>query len=319
MKVMLTQDWDKKYSEKIESEFPDIEIVKALEEEEQKQVLEVVDVVLGFPGDLDANMLADAPNLKWVQVLSAGVDKIMQQPGVEKMAAKNILLTNMSGLHKDIIAEHSFALILNFSRRLSEFQRQQEKQEWNRLKLTGLAGKRLLVVGLGAIGREIVTRANAFGMEVIGVKRNPEEEVAGVDKIFSPANLSEAFTDVDYAVTILPLTEETEGLVGREEFAAMPESAYFINVGRGKVVNEAELIKALETKAIAGAGLDVFEEEPLPADSPLYKMNNVIITPHVAGSFGGYYSRAAQMFMENLDLYFKGEKLKRLVDYEAGY
>ena len=319
MKIMLTQDWDAKYSQKIEAEFDDIEIVKALEDDQQREVIEDAEVVIGFPGDLDACILAKGPELKWVQALSAGVDKLLDQPEAKWLAENGVKLTNMSGLHRDIIAEHTMAFILSFSRRLPELYKQQRNKEWNRLKLNGLKGKKLLVLGLGAIGQEIVKVANAFGMVVDGVKRNPDEKVPGVDSIYGQDQLQEAFADVDFAVSILPLTPETEGMIGAAEFKAMPETAYFFNVGRGPVVNQAELIAALEANEIAGAGLDVFEEEPLPSDSALFAMDNVIITPHVAGSFSGYYQRATEMFIEDLRLYKDGKALKRLVDYQAGY
>jgi len=319
MKVMLTQDWDDEYSQKIESEFGELEIIKALEEDEQRKVMENAEVVIGFPGDLDAGLLAEGPKLKWIQALSAGVDKLLDQPETEWLAENGVKLTNMSGLHKDIIAQHTMAFILSFSRRLPELYEQQQNKEWNRLSLTGLKGKRLLVLGLGAIGQEIVKVANAFGMVVDGVKRNPDEWVPGVEKIYGQDQLQKAFMNVDYAVSILPLTPETESMIGADEFNAMPETAYFINVGRGPVINQDELLAALEFGGIAGAGLDVFEEEPLPPESPFYKLNNVIITPHVAGSFSGYYERATDMFIENISLYQAGNELKRLVDYQAGY
>ncbi|MBF8437845.1 D-2-hydroxyacid dehydrogenase [Halanaerobiaceae bacterium Z-7014] len=319
MKVMLTQDWDEKYSQKIEAEFEDIEIVKALEDDEQQRAMEDAEVAIGFPGDLDAGILAEGPELKWVQALSAGVDKLLEQPEAEWLAENGVKLTNMSGLHRDIIAEHTMAFILSFSRRLPELFKQQQNKEWNRISLTGLKGKRLLVLGLGNIGQGIVEVANAFGMVVDGVKRNPDEGVPGVDRIYGQDQLQEAFAGVDFAVSILPLTSETEGMIGAAEFKAMPESAYFINVGRGPVVNQDELLAALEFGEIAGAGLDVFEEEPLPPESPFYKLDNVIITPHLAGSFSGYYERATDMFIENIRLYQAGKEMKRLVNYEAGY
>ena len=319
MKVMLTQDWDNEYSQKIQAEFNDIEIVKALDEDEQLKAMEDAEVVIGFPGNLDAGILAEGPKLKWVQALSAGVDKLLDQPEAEWLAENGVKLTNMSGLHRDIIAEHTMAFILSFSRRLPELYDQQKNKEWNRLSLTGLNGKKLLVIGLGAIGQGIVEVANAFGMIVDGVKRNPDAKVPGVKNIYGQNQLQEALKNVDFAVSILPLTPETAGVIGAAEFKAMPETAYFINVGRGPVVNQDELIAALESGEIAGAGLDVFEDEPLQPESPFYKMDNVIITPHVAGSFSGYYQRATDMFIENISLYQAGKEMKRLVDYEAGY
>ena len=319
MKVMLTQDWDNEYSQKIQAEFNDIEIVKALDEDEQLKAMEDAEVVIGFPGNLDAGILAEGPKLKWVQALSAGVDKLLDQPEAEWLAENGVKLTNMSGLHRDIIAEHTMAFILSFSRRLPELYDQQKNKEWNRLSLTGLNGKKLLVIGLGAIGQGLVEVANACGMIVDGVKRNPDAKVPGVKNIYGQNQLQEALKNVDFAVSILPLTPETKGMIGAAEFKAMPETAYFFNVGRGPVVNQDELIAALESGEIAGAGLDVFEDEPLQPESPFYKMDNVIITPHVAGSFSGYYQRATDMFIENISLYQAGKEMKRLVDYEAGY
>ncbi|MFN2364433.1 MAG: NAD(P)-dependent oxidoreductase, partial [Halarsenatibacteraceae bacterium] len=202
MKIMLTQDWDDKYSQKIEAEFDDIQIVKALDEDEQRKVIEDAEIVIGFPGNLDAGLLAEGPELKWVQALSAGVDKLLDQPEAEWLAENGVKLTNMSGLHRDVIAEHTMAFILSFSRRLPELFEQQKNKEWNRLKLDGLRGKKLLVLGLGAIGQEIVKVAGAFGMVVDGVKRNPDEKVPGVEKIYGQDQLEVALADVDFAVSI---------------------------------------------------------------------------------------------------------------------
>ena len=318
MKLMLTQDWKDKYSRKLKEQHPEVEIIKALTREKQEEVLQEAEAVMGFTGSMELDLLADAPNLNWIQALSAGVDRIITSQYADKLKEKKVTITNVRGLHRDIIAEHTLALMLSFTRRLPDFYRQQQRRVWKRLQVDYLGDKKLVVLGLGAIGKEIARRAAAFNMTVAGVKRSPEE-VPGVAEIYSPDQLPEAFRGADFIAAILPLTAETRQMLGEEEFAAMPDNAVFINVGRGKVVQEEALISALQQGKLAGAALDVFQDEPLEATSPLYELENVIITPHIAGSFPDYYTRAVDIVSENLKRYLNDRELINQVVYSRGY
>jgi phosphoglycerate dehydrogenase-like enzyme len=188
-------------------------------------------------------------------------------------------------------------------------------------------------VGYGSIGREVGRIGQCFGMEVVAVKRSAGEvgdtgyrvpgtgdpEAQALDRIYPPDRLVEMLAECDYVVISLPLTPETEGLIGEEELRAMKPSAYLVNISRGEIIDEAVLIKALQEGWLAGAGLDVFHQEPLPPDSPLYDLDNVILSPHVAGFSPHYDERASDLFVENLRRYLAGEELLNVVDKQAGY
>ncbi|MCJ7497452.1 MAG: D-2-hydroxyacid dehydrogenase, partial [candidate division Zixibacteria bacterium] len=184
-----------------------------------------------------------------------------------------------------------------------------------------LRGKTLGIVGLGSIGIALSKKGKCFGLEIVGMKNRLRkgERIRYVNKIFLKEKLSELLKLSDFVALTLPLTEETFHLIGEKELAQMKSSAYLINTSRGKIVDEKALIKALENKKIAGAGLDVFEEEPLNPDSKLYGFENVIITPHIAGSMEDYFQKVAQIFEENLKRFLSGRKMINLVDKKLGY
>jgi phosphoglycerate dehydrogenase-like enzyme len=198
--------------------------------------------------------------------------------------------------------------------------RLQLAHRWDHAAVAGdeLRGRTLGILGLGAIGRDIARAAAAFDLNVIGIKRHPEPAV-GVARVLPPEGLHEVLREADYLLVALPLTGATRGLIGEAEFAAMKSSAILINIGRGAIVDEAALIAALRDGRIAGAGLDVFMEEPLPPDSPFYEMPNVIVTPHVAGSTPRYFDRVTALLIENLRRFLKQEPLHNVVDKELGY
>jgi len=319
IKFLLAHDWGDKYTDSLCDEDPGLEIIEAFDREAQQEKAAEVEVALGFPGELELDLLLESDRLTWIQTLSAGVDRIVRSPHAEELSSKGVILTNMSGLHRDVIAEHAMAFILNFNRRFHHYRDQQKQQEWNRLEMGYATDNMITILGVGSIGRELAARAKAFGMEVTGVKRDPSTGLKYVDHVHPPAEIEEAVAASDYVVSTLPLTSATENMIDAGVFAAMPEKSYFINVGRGDVVVEEDLLKALDDGEIAGAGLDVFREEPLPEDSPFYERGNVIVTPHVAGSFPDYYKRAFEILLENLRRYRTGEEMMNRVNYEQGY
>lgn len=257
-----------------------------------------------------------APQLRWIHSTGAGVDALL----FPEIMSREITLTTSSGIHRSVV-EHVFAVMLVLTRRLHLALRDQLQRKWDRHRASGgedLHGKTLGVLGMGTIGTEIAQKARAFGMHVIGMRRTASP-VPGVDEVVGSDGLHAVLRASDAVVVALPLTVHTKGLIGEEAFRTMKPSAFFINIGRGPIVQEQALISALRERRIAGAALDVFEREPLPADSPLYEFENVIITPHVSGTTPAYMDRAVPLFCENLHRYLRGEPLRNLVDKELGY
>ncbi|MGM0410706.1 MAG: D-2-hydroxyacid dehydrogenase [Bacillota bacterium] len=320
MKILIDFDLDNSYVEKLKEINEDIEVVVTSKKEEIKKEIVDSDVLFDLRG-VDLEDIKSANNLKWIQSWTAGVDKFMTGELRDYIADNQIILTNMSGVHSNIIAEHSLGFMINFSRRFCEFNELKKEKTWDELKVGQLENRTVTVVGFGSIGREIGKRAKAFHMNVIGVNRDGSGDYNFADEIYSQDNLLKALKKADYVVAIMPLTEETKGMFGKEEFSVMKKSAYFINMARGEVVDEEVMIEALKNEEIAGAGLDVFYKEPLPEDSELYELDNVLMTPHVGGVFPEYNKKAIKIARENLEKFFIGSKEKMInkVDYDLGY
>lgn len=270
-------------------------------------------------GHVPPSLLARMPQLRWYQQWGAGADWLLRHP---ELAARDFIVTNASGIHAIQISEHILALMLAFARRLPQALRGQARGEWARQpreSLFELAGKTLVLIGLGAIGGRTARLAAALEMRVIGVRRNAGEPPPGVERVVGPDRLLEVLPLADFVVLTIPLTAETRHMIGERELRAMKRSAYIFNIGRGGTIDEPSLIRGLREGWIAGAGLDVFEHEPLPADSPLWQMDNVIITAHYAGATPHYNERALAIFLDNLRRYVAGEPLQNVVDKSLGY
>jgi phosphoglycerate dehydrogenase-like enzyme len=280
-------------------------------------------------------LIRRSPNLKWVQFLSAGADHVMRG---ELAARKNIALTNASGIHSTPIAEYTIASMLAWSHGFHVTMRAQMRREWKRNwdfmeSVDSLRGKTLGVVGYGSIGRETARIGAALGMTILALKRSPTEHrdtgwnPPGVGdpegklpaRWFGPDGCKEILRDSDFITVTLPATPHTRRFIGREEIAAMRRNAYIVNIGRGEVIDQAALIDALRENRIGGAGLDVFEREPLEPESGLWDLENVILTPHMSGSFRGYNSACCELFAENLGRFVSGKPLLNQVDRELGY
>jgi len=266
------------------------------------------------------DLILAAPKLRWYQQWAAGADWLQAHP---EAVGRDFVLTSTSGIHAVPISEHVLAMMLMFARDMPRSMRAQLRHEWpkgeGKASTFELPGKTLLVVGLGAIGRRTGQLASAFGMKVIGVRRNPGQQVEGVESIVGPGQLHAVLPLADMVLLALPLTEETRHMFGAAELRLMKPTAYLFNVGRGASVDEAALIEALRQRRIAGAGLDVTETEPLPADSPLWEMENVILTPHYSGGMASYNEKALEIFTDNLRRYQAGEPLRNVVDKRLGY
>ncbi len=241
------------------------------------------------------------PGLRWIQSVSAGTDQFP----VDALGDAGVVLTSAVGIHDVQVSEHAFGLLLAMTRGIGAAVRNQVDRDWHWPPVTDLAGMTLGVLGLGVIGEAVAHRAKAFGMEVVGTKRSLDGYTGAADEVFGPEATLEVFQRSDAVIVTLPATAETAGLVGSAEFEAL-QGGFFVNVGRGSVVDEAALVAALRSGVLRGAGLDVFEEEPLPDSSPLWDMPEVIVSPHLAGTSPRYGERLADLFAKNLPA-FRGE------------
>ena len=267
-----------------------------------------------------------APNLRWLQCSATGVDGLQPTGILDEQSG--VQVTTAVGINTVPIGEYVFGSMLMFNRTWPEMVRLQDKHiwprsiNWYRLGGSELADCTLGIVGLGSIGRRVAQLARAFGMRVVATRRSVTEgqqSDADVDKLYAPSNLHEMLHECDYVVLCVPLTLETERMIGEAELRAMRKNAYLVNVARGRVIDEAVLIRALQEGWIAGAGLDVAEEEPLPSTSPLYSMPNVILTPHVSGVSNHYDERLSELFADNLRRYRNGESLRNRYEPQRGY
>jgi len=241
----------------------------------------------------------------------------------DELRRSDVILTNASGVYGVPIAEQVLGVMLALARQLHTCVREQSAGRWPgpavRGKVDVLERKTCVILGLGDIGTEVARRAKAFRMTVIGIRRRPVSKPPEVDELVGPDRLAEVLPRADYLVVALPLTEATRHIIDAEALALMKPSAYIFNVGRGAAIDEPALIRALQEGRLAGAGLDVFEKEPLPEDSPLYQMENVIITPHSSGGSPYNRERLLDLFCPNLQRYLAGQPLLNVVDKEAGY
>ncbi len=261
------------------------------------------EIVVGWRDGLETVVLDEASRVRWLQSWSAGMDHL----DIDRYLERGIELTSANGVHAYPISETIFAMLLAFTRKLDTYIRNQAQRQWDHAGLKSeMHGKTIGIVGVGAIGEETARIAKAaFGMRTLGVRRSgaPHPQI---DEMYKTDRLLEMLPRCDYVVAIAPATPETTHLFDARAFGAMKPSAYFVNVGRGSVVDTEALLEALRNGRIAGAGLDVFEEEPLPEDHPLWAMNNVIVTPHTAGSTERYAERAVDIFLRNLAMYLDG-------------
>jgi D-2-hydroxyacid dehydrogenase (NADP+) len=263
------------------------------------------------PGEFAYEEAFLAADLEWIHSIQAGVDRFP----FEALRERGVRLTNSTGIHGDAVGETVVGYMLSFARGLHRYRSRQERREWERQPWNAaytLRGTTVCVVGLGTLGRGVSTRADALGMDVVGVKRTPTP-VDGVDEVHPATELRGAVADAKFVVVAVPLTDDTEGLVGTGELAAMREDAVLVNVARGAVVDQPALVDALESGGLGGAALDVFAEEPLPEDSPLWSMDDVVVTPHVAAMTEDYYRRVAALVEENVRRAAAGEEFANRV------
>ena len=310
--------WDRGFQlSELQARYPDANVV--IVSSRQDAIAHAADAG-AIVGSCDGELLDAAPQLTWVQIFSAGAERCVDSP---KIASGKVVLSNMQKISSPTIAEHAIAMLLSLTRRLPQFSRIMEDGRWARgpvdtAGMSSVSGKTLLVLGLGGIGTEVARLANALGMRVIGTRNSRREGPPFVDYVGLADETLTLAGRSDFIVNALPLTDATRGVLNADFFAAIPRGAYFVNVGRGATVDTGALVDALESKRLAGAGLDVVDPEPLPSDHPLWKLDNVLITPHVSAR-GSDRARHSLLLLENLDRYLAGDALLNVVDPQKGY
>ncbi|WBL15940.1 D-2-hydroxyacid dehydrogenase [Sutcliffiella sp. NC1] len=308
---------DPNLAEDLKKSFPEVtfEFFKKVSEI-PKEKLKHAEIILTY-GNLTTDHINIAENLKWIMVASAGVERMP----LNMIEEKKILVTNARGIHKIPMAEYTIAMMLQVARNSKKLIENERNCLWDRtIETMELNGKTIAILGVGAIGGEIARLAKAFRMKTLGITRT-SKQVEFVDEIYSLAELDEVLPQADFVVSVLPSTKETKHVLKHKQFQLMKDNSVFINIGRGDVVAEEILLKALELKEISHAVLDVFETEPIDEDHPFWKMENVTVTPHLSSVTKGYQPRALQIFKHNLNVYLKNENADfiNMIDLERGY
>ena len=292
------------------------EVVAAASEEELLTALPSAEVYLAGP--FNPHLLAAARSLRWVHATGAGVEGLLFP---EFVAREEITFTNSRGAHHVAMPEYVVMAMLSWTHHLPALLRAQARREWVKPVPEEIHGKTLGLLGYGEIGRATAARARALGVRCIALRRNTHDSTGAdlVERTYGPEDLHAFLAAADFVVNSLPLTQETRGLIGEPELRAMRPTAVLIHLGRGPTVRSDALLEALKNKTIAAAFLDVFDEEPLPSDSPFWELENAIITSHTSGNSVRYQERAVAIFCDNLRRYLRGESLKKVVDKRLGY
>ena len=304
---------------RIATSLPDDAVVHAREPEERRREFPAADVIVTTK--LTGEEFALARQLRWIHTTAVGVGPLLSRQAVESP----VVITNARGSHSEAIAEHAMALVLALRRNLHTAAARQAAREWaqmeiQELRVSTLRNSRLLVVGLGSIGSRIAALGHGLGMHVTGVRRRIDQPVpVGVSEVFPVERMREALSQADAVVLALPTTGETRALLSDAEFEAMRPSAVVVNIARGRLIDDDALIRALEAGRIAGAGLDAFVEEPLPATHRFWSLPTVLMTPHTAAFAGEYWPPVVDQFLENMRRYKLGDPLLNVVDKVAGY
>jgi phosphoglycerate dehydrogenase-like enzyme len=308
------------FVERVRSDFPQVEVSYSSKKCDDDQALRDADVMIGW--SLEREQLRAATTLRWVYSITAAVDQFLYP----ELISSEIAISNAGSVHGPVVAEHAIAMALALAKRLPSAVRYQERRKWameaiwnEQPRPREVRGATLLVIGLGSIGAEVAQMAAALKMHVIGVREHPERGTAGANEVVGYEALESAIGQADFVVLAAPLTPRTRHLIDARRLQLFKPTAFLINVSRGALVDEAALVKALRERKIAGAALDVFEEEPLSRWSPLWKMPQVLITPHTAFLTENVWRRHYEVFTANLKRYMAGQPLEGVVDKSRGY
>lgn len=301
-------------------DFPQIQFVQLPSYDGMSREIPDTHVLIGW--SITPEQFRSARNLKWIHSPAAAVHQLM----FPELIKSDVIVTNSGDVHGPVVAEHAIAVLLALAKRLPQAMRYQQRKEWAQEKLwqeqprpREISGEAVLVIGMGSIGREFAARARALGMKVLAVRENPEKGPSGADAVYGPAQLDAVLPQASYILLCTPVTPATTGLINRARLGLMKPEACLINVGRGPLVEEAALLEALQNGRIAGAALDVFNQEPLPPDSPFWELDNVLITPHTAAVTDRLWERHYQLIRENLNRFLQAKPLLNLIDKRRGY
>jgi D-2-hydroxyacid dehydrogenase (NADP+) len=310
MNLLILEQRAEEYKKALSPKFPEVVIHAAAQEAEVGKFIEQTDILMTIR--ISDDLIKKASKLKWIHAITTGVDYLVNLPSLRK----EVILTSTRGIHGPQVSEMAFLLMLALNRNFPEVVRNQDKSVWERWQGKLLWKKKVGILGVGVIGEEIARKAKAFGMEVFGIDII-KRKLDCIDVFYGPEDMVKVAKEVDYLVIVAPNTPETEKIVDTKVLSAMKPTAFLLNLGRGELVDEEALIRALKSGKIAGAGLDTYLQEPLPKGHPFWGMKNVIVSPHVAGMSDIYVEQALTIFEENLRRFIKGDRrnLLNLVEW----
>jgi phosphoglycerate dehydrogenase-like enzyme len=311
--IMFKAGFSEQQLNKLQEIAPQAEITNVSEDEVTDDIITKADIIFGWPSE---EQLDQAENLTWLQLPSAGADKYIDQD----LYQNEVKLTNATGVYGMPVAEQTLGMILAFNHNFPQYIKQQQENKWEAVSAKkDIYGSTFGILGFGDLGKEIARRANALGAEVLALKKTIKESPDYVTELYTPDQLNQVLKNSDYLVLTLPLTEETEGIISSNELKCMNDDALLVNVGRGELVVQEDLIEALANNSIGGAALDVTTPEPLPEENPLWELDNVLITPHCGGYSPTNPARLYELFSNNLQRYVKKKPLKNKVNFKTGY
>ncbi|HEX3105653.1 MAG TPA: D-2-hydroxyacid dehydrogenase [Terriglobales bacterium] len=318
LELWIAPPW---FAERLRREFPELDISQLNSYENLEQ--QIADVEILFGVSISPEQFLAAKRLRWIHSQAAAVHQLM----FPELVNSDVIVTNARDVHGPVVAEQVIAMMFALAKRIPAAVRFQQRHVWGQDAFSSgrshsreLAGATLGLVGLGSIGRNVAKHASALGMRVIAVREHPEKEKPQyVDQVLPTSKLQELLTQSDYLVLSTPVTPETTGMIGAPQLAAMKPDSFLLNVGRGPLIDEAALIAVLREHKIGGAALDVFNQEPLPPESPLWDLEDLLITPHTAGISENMWERHYVLFSENLRRYLSRRPLLGLVDKRSGY
>ena len=306
--------------QRLHEAFPDFIVMQLQNYDRVPEEVADSDVFIGW--SLRPEQFRIAKKLRWIHSPAAAVHQLMYP----ELIKSNVIVTNSSSVHGPVVAEHAITVLLALAKRLPQTMHYQARKIWSQELLWNeyprpreVSGATVLVVGMGGIGNPFAEKAKALGMKVIAVRENPAKGAGPADEVYGPEQIEDVLPRADYVVLCTPVTPRTNAIINKERIEKMKFGAYLINVARGPLIDNAELIGALQEKRIAGAALDVFDEEPLPPDSPYWSLDNVLITPHTAAVTEKLWERHYDLIVENLNRFMAGKPLLNEVDKHRGY
>jgi D-2-hydroxyacid dehydrogenase (NADP+) len=307
MLLEMPPEIQRQYYSRLQSAFPDLTINLVDHHSKVDPYIGSASILMTYGPMLSDHVVRDAVNLKWIQALGTGVDNVIDLPSLRR----DVIITNVRGIHRAPVSEAAIMAMLALSRNFARAVRNQDRRVWNRWPAHLLSGKTVGILGVGAIAEALALRCKALEMTVAGIS-SVKRTIAGFDQMYAREDLVTAVSGLDFLIALTPYSPATRNIIDATVFSAMKPASYFINLARGGVVDQDALIKALKSGQIAGAALDVFSQEPLPEDHPLWMMENVIVTPHLGGFYDGYVDDALPIIEENINRFLAGDTVNMI-------